>query len=144
LTLPELPEGQSSDDPSIEGHHGLLRHSTKDLPDLKPKYDPVLGRMRAPTPAFLLRQDRTTGEWEKTLSVDLEEELQKAALPRDAHARENEYLARCTASEVRKLGLGAVRNPIPGNDQHGGITGIDPEKRNHVARALARASTVID
>jgi hypothetical protein len=142
--LPEASEISPPDDPSIEDLHGLLRHSTATLPDLKPKFDPKLGRLRAPSPAFLLRQDKKTGEWEKTLSVDLEDELRKACLPLRAHIEEHQYLARCIASDVRSLGLGTIRDPVPGNDHHGGITGIDPKKKERVARALARLSSVVE
>jgi hypothetical protein len=118
------------------------------LPALKPKFDPQLGRKRAPTPAFLLRKDKETGEWEKTLSVDLEEELLKAQLPLNTHITSDQYLARCAATDVRELGFGIIRDPIPGNDEHGGITGINPKQVKNAAesaaRALARKSIVVD
>lgn len=122
----------------------MLRRASLKIPDLRPKFDPKLGRRRAPTPAFLLRQNKETGEWEKTLSVDLEEALLNAGLSPKAHINSEEYLARCIAADVRGLGFGVIADPIPGNDQHGGITGIDPKQREQAARKLARLSTIVD
>jgi hypothetical protein len=139
-----VPDAPLEDDPSIEGHHGVLRHSSSVHPNLQPIFDPKLGRRRAPTPAFLLRQDKKTGQWEETLSVDLEESLRQACLPLRTHITPEQYLARCAVADVRELGFGVIPDPIPGNPQHGGITGINPAQRERAARALARKSQVID